>query len=171
MNNTQQWMLSLGLTNVPSSIHSMKPSYIKRDTPETRKILNTKSIEAKEKRIKLIGYIDIALNEKILRCKDIMIFLQEKELELCEDIGIRTEKGDLLADRTLSSIVMERKKANKIIETSLKDQIIEMHRNKFSYAEIIQSISCSERYVIESLESIGVRVTKQEKKKVRYKTK
>ena len=171
MSTQTSWMISFGLAPVPSSFCNIKPSYIKRDTPETRKILNPKSKEAKEKRIKLIGYIDIALNEKIMLCKDIMIFLQQKELELCEDIGLRLKNGDLLADRTLASIVMHRKKELRIVEILVKDQIIDMYRNKFSYAEIIESISCSERYVIESLESIGVRVTKQEKKKVRYKTK
>lgn len=170
MSTQTSWMISFGLAPVPGSFYKQKAGYIKQDTPPTRQILNI-DLAAEEKRIELLGYIDIALKEDIMRCKEIMEFLLARELELGHDIGLRTKNGDLISERTLAQLVMHRKKKLGIVETSVKDQIIDMYRNKFSYREILGAISCSERHVNKSLASIGVKVPKQEKKKIKLKPK
>ncbi|MGA4923478.1 hypothetical protein, partial [Bacillus subtilis] len=83
--------ISLGQIKPPEL--NINPSYIKRDTPDTRQKFNMRDISIKDKRGLFLGYIDLALKENIMRCKDIMDFLLQKEAETGTEMVLRTKTG------------------------------------------------------------------------------
>lgn len=163
----KSFQISLGLLPVPENLLKAKPTYSKQDTPTTRYKFNMRDSYLKDKRSVFLGYIDMALKENILRCKDIMVFLLQKETELGQEMVLRSKNGTIISDRAFRTCVQQQKKVNGIVEKSVKDQIIEMHRSRFSYIEIISELKCSDRHLVDSLESIGVKVTKKDKKEIK----
>ena len=157
------WMISLGQISPPKI--DIKPAYIKQDTPETRYKFNMRDSFVKCKRSIFLGYIDMALKENIMRCKDIMEFLLEREAEIGEEMVLRSKNGTLISERAFRTCVMQQKKVNGIVEKSVKQQIIDMYRENFSYREIIDTLQCSDRHIRQSLESIGASFDKKERRK------
>ncbi len=158
------WMISFGVQPVPSNWFNKAPTYIKRDTPDTRAILNPNNANSKARRRFFLSYIDKALAENIMRVKDIMDFIYAAEKAEEIEIVERTKTGDIISYRTISQCVLERKKANNIVEESVKEKIIKMHRAKFSYREILDTVQCTPRYIDEALDSIGVKIPLKDKK-------
>jgi len=158
------WMISFGVQPVPSHWLNKAPTYIKRDTLDTRAILNPNNANSKARRRFFLSYIDKALAENIMRVKDIMDFIYAAEKTEEIDIVERTKTGDIISYRTISQCVLERKKANNIIEESVKEKIIKMHRAKFSYREILDTVQCTPRYIDEAFDSIGVKIPLKDKK-------
>jgi hypothetical protein len=111
-----------------------------------------------------LSYIDKALAEDIMRVKDILDFICATEKTEAIQIVERTKTGEIISYRTISQCVLERKKANNIIEESVKEKIIKMHRAKFSYREILGTVKCTPRYIDEALDSIGVKIPLKDKK-------
>jgi hypothetical protein len=159
------WMISFGQIKPPSL--DIKPAYIKRDTPDTRQKFNMRDISIKDKRSIFLGYIDLALKENLLRCKDIMDFLLQKEAETGMEMVLRTKTGVVISDRAFRTCVQQQKKLSGVIEKSVKQQIIDMYLDNFSYREIIDTLQCSDRHVRQSLDSIGVSIDKKERRKKR----
>lgn len=157
-------MISFGVQPVPIHWINQKPTYIKRDTPDTRAILNPNNANSKARRRFFLSYIDKALAENIMRVKDIMEFIYAAEKTEEIDIVERTKTGDIISYRTISQCVLERKKANNIVEESVKEKIIKMHRAKFSYREILGTVGCTPRYIDGALDSIGVKIPLKDKK-------
>ena len=157
------WMISLGQVKPPSI--DIKPAYIKRDTPYTRQKFNMRDISIKDKRGIFLGYIDLALKENLLRCKDIMDFLLQKEAETGMEMVLRTKTGVVISERAFRTCVQQQKKLSGVVEKSVKQQIIDMYRENFSYREIIDTLQCSDRHIRQSLESIGAGFDKKERRK------
>lgn len=163
-NSENSWMISFGVQPVPIHWLNKLPTYIKRGTPDTRAILNPNNANAKSRRRFFLSYIDKALAENIMRVKDIMDFIYTAEKTEEIEIVDRTKTGDIISYRTISQCVLERKKANNIIEESVKEKIIKMHRARFSYREILNTVGCTPRYIDEVLDSIGVKIPLKDKK-------
>ena len=163
-NSKESWMISFGVQPVPSHWINQTATYIKRDTPDTRAILNPNNANSKARRRFFLSYIDKALAENIMRVKDIMDFIYAAEKAEEIEIVERTKTGNEISYRTISQCVLERKKANNIVEESVKEKIIKMHRAKFSYSEIIGTVKCTPRYMDAALDSIGVKIPLKDKK-------
>lgn len=159
------WMISLGQIK-PHELN-INPSYIKRDTPDTRQKFNMRDISIKDKRGLFLGYIDLALKENIMRCKDIMDFLLQKEAETGTEMVLRTKTGTVISERAFRTCVQQQKKLSGITEKSVKQRIIDMYMNKFSYIEIIDALECSDRHARQSLASIDVVINKKDRRKKR----
>ncbi len=161
--NTKEtcWMISFGMHPVPIHWLNKSPTHIKQDTTPTRHRVKPTD----KARDNFIECINLALSNNILLYKDILAFMVEEEIKTGNKIILRTPKGQIIGERAFMNYIRTAKQDNKIKKISVRDKILDMHKNKFSFEEILLSVDCKKHYVQRVLATAGVKVKLERKDK------
>jgi len=164
MNNTQihaqSWLISLGVLQIPQSIRNAIPSFVKNDTPSTGQEGIAKERFGEEVRKLLLENIELALKENITDYHDIWEFLLGKEEKTGKKIIIRNRSGALMAITTFRDYVLVQKRVNKVKKPSFRDQILDLHRQKFTEAEMQLALTCRKEHIHRCLVDAGLKSKK-----------
>lgn len=165
MNQAQEirsmsWMISFGMCQVPESVRNAIPNFIKNDTPSTGQEGIAKERFGEEVRKLLLENIELALKENITDYHDIWEFLLSKQEETGQKIIIRNRSGSLMALTTFRDYVLIQKRVNKVKKPSFRDQILDLHRQKFTEAEMQLALTCSKEHIHRCLVDAGLKSKK-----------
>lgn len=166
MNNAKElsriksFQLTLGLIPIPESVRNAIPGYVKNDTPSTGNKGKTRAYFYGEKRKFLLENIGIALKENITDVRDIFEYLLGKEEETGQEIIPRNRSGGLMADSTFRDYVLVQKRVGAVKKPSLREQIIDLHNQRFSELEIRGIINCRKEHIHRCLVDAGLKSKK-----------
>lgn len=151
----KSWLISFGVIDLPDSIRSAIPGFIKKDTPATE-IKKTRKFLNEEKRQVLLENIELALKEKIFESIDIWEFILRREKETGQEILLRNRYGGLMADATFISYIVIQRRSMKVRKPSVRDKVIRLHSEGLSDIDIGVYLNCTQEHIRRCLIDAGL---------------
>lgn len=149
------FLISLGMVKPPKPQGVNFGGYINNDKYCTNKAKNSGHDVGEEKRQLLFSNIGEAFKESIIEVKDIWAFILQKEADTGQEILIRNRSGGLMSLATFRDYVMVEKRKTKVKKPSIRDQILDLYRQKFTEPEIKAHLNCSNEHIHRCLVEAG----------------